>query len=73
MTEYPWIPSVVPSLPERPNREYGRNADIPEAPKQGVTYLWIVPKPKNYMKVEKVSILVNSVSYYFPPTNNGGG
>ena len=45
--------------PERPNRVFGRDADIPEARKQGATYPWGIPKTQNFMKVVKVVILVN--------------
>ena len=56
LTEYPVL------YPERPNRAFGRDADIPEARKQGATYPWAIPKTQNFTKVLKVVILVNFVS-----------
>ena len=38
------MPSVVPSLPEHPHREFDRNADVPRTRNQGAAYLCTVLK-----------------------------
>ena len=57
------VPSVVPSNPEGPSRDFGRDADNPEARKKGATYPWTIPQTQNFMKVLKMLLLIDSVSY----------
>ena len=58
----PQILSVVPFLPKRPNREFGRDADTPKARKQDAIYLRTFPRTQIFIKVLKVSIVGNLVS-----------
>ena len=57
------MPIVVPSLPERPHREFDRNAGDPGTRNQGATYLWTVSKTQEFHESVKISILVSVVSY----------